>query len=197
MSSPPGNSPTSAAQLADSELIERIQRRDPEALAAAYDRYASIAYGLLLRITRDRATAEDLLQELFMRVWNRARHFDAGKGALGVWVVSIARNMAIDHLRSADARFGTKLRSLEHVDPLAFSRSSNDPESLADRSRTVTAALGSLGTNERKVLELAYFEGCSQTEIAARLDEPLGTVKTWMRTALNRLRSAMRMEEAK
>src|SRR5690242_18698803 len=94
---------------ADSELIERIQKRDPEGLAAAYDRYSGIAYGLFMRITRDRAVSEDLLQELFMRVWNRARDFDAAKGALGVWIISIARNMAIDHLRSAQARFGAKL----------------------------------------------------------------------------------------
>jgi RNA polymerase sigma-70 factor, ECF subfamily len=181
---------------ADFDLIERIRKRDPDGLAAAYDRYGSLAFSLFLRITRDRSVAEDLLQELFMRVWNRARDFDPAKGALGVWIVSIARNMAIDHIRSAQARFGTRLRSIENVDPLAFAQSAGEPESVMDRSRTVKTALSNLTSNERKVLELAYFEGCSQSEIAKRLQEPLGTVKTWMRTGLGRLRSVMRMEAA-
>jgi RNA polymerase sigma-70 factor (ECF subfamily) len=185
-----------SSTTADSELIERIQRRDPEGLSAAYDRYSGIAYGLFMRITRDQAVAEDLLQELFLRVWNRAREFDAGKGALGVWIISIARNMGIDYIRSAQARFGARLRPLENVDTLAFSTQPTDAEGVLDSRRAVKAALSNLNTNERKVLELAYFEGCSQTEISKRLNEPLGTVKTWMRTGLLRMRGAMRLEAA-
>ncbi len=181
---------------ADSEVIARIQKRDPEGLTAAYDRYSGIAYGVFMRITRDQAVAEDLLQELFLRIWNRARDFDSAKGALGVWIISIARNMAIDYLRSAQARFGAKLRPIENVDPMAFSRQSNNTESLLDSRRTVKTALSTLNANERKVLELAYFEGFSQSEIAKRLNEPLGTVKTWMRAGLMRLRGALRLEAA-
>jgi RNA polymerase sigma-70 factor, ECF subfamily len=181
-------------QTSDSDLIDRIKKRDPEGLAAAYDRYGQVAFALFVRITRDQSTAEDLLQELFMRVWNRARDFDPGKGALGVWIVSIARNMAIDHIRSAQSRFSNRLRSLENVDPLAFSESPRDPESFIDRTRAVKTALSSLNKNERKVLELAYFEGCSQTEIAQRMEQPLGTVKTWTRSGLGRLRLALGME---
>jgi RNA polymerase sigma-70 factor, ECF subfamily len=180
----------------DLDLIERIKNRDPDGLAAAYDRYGPVSYSLFLRITRDQTAAEDLLQELFMRVWNRARAFDSTKGALGVWIVSIARNMAIDHLRSAQARFSSKLRPIENVDPLAFSQGPGEPESVIDRRKTVKTALSNLNSNERKVLELAYFEGCSQSEIAKRLEEPLGTVKTWMRTGLGRMRTALRMEAA-
>jgi RNA polymerase sigma-70 factor, ECF subfamily len=146
----------------------------------------------LVRITRERAVSEDLLQELFLRLWNRAREFDANKGALGAWLVSIARNMAIDYVRSAQARFSTRLRTIENVDPMHLSQNAGEPESWIDRTRTVKAALSSLNPNEKRVLELAYFDGFSQSEIAARLDEPLGTVKTWMRTGLGRLRTAMK-----
>ncbi len=181
---------------ADSDLIERITRRDPDALAAAYDRYGSIAYSLFVRIVRDQSVAEDLVQELFLRLWNRSRDFDPNRGTLGVWIVSIARNMAIDHLRSAQNRFTMKLRPLENVDPLFFSHSSGEPEALIDRTRTVKAAFSTLNANEKKVLELAYFEGFSQSEIATRLQEPLGTVKTWMRSGLGRLRTAMKLGAA-
>jgi RNA polymerase sigma-70 factor, ECF subfamily len=177
----------------EADLIDRIKRRDPEGLAAAYDRYGPVAYSLLMRVTRDKTVAEDLLQELFMRLWNRSRDFDPERGSLGVWIVSIARNMAIDYLRSAQARFSTRLRSIDHVDPLFLAERAGEPESMLDRRRTVKTALSNLSPNEKKVLELAYFEGFSQTEIAAKLDEPLGTVKTWMRTGLGRLRSAMKM----
>src|SRR3954449_7956168 len=100
----------SSSELA---LIEQLRQRDPGALEAAYDRYSAVVYSLFLRITRDQSVAEDLVQELFIRVWSRARSFDSSKGALGVWILSIARNMAIDHVRSAQARFATRLRPIE------------------------------------------------------------------------------------
>src|SRR5690348_17180663 len=100
----------------EAELSFALRNRDPNALARLYDRYGQIVYSLFLRITRDQTAAEDLVQELFMRVWNRARDFDASRGSLGVWMLSIARNMAIDHLRSADARFASRLRPLEHAE---------------------------------------------------------------------------------
>ena len=180
---------------ADSELIDRIMRREPEGLAAAYDKYAGVAFSLFVRVTRDHATSEDLLQELFLRVWNRARYFNAEKGGLGVWIISIARNMAIDHVRSAQSRFGMKLRPLEEVDPLFLTSRSGDVQAALDR-RTLLAVMSKLSANEKRALELAYFEGLSQSEIAQHLQEPLGTVKSWIRTGLGRMRTAMKAEAA-
>ena len=176
----------------DTALIERLRSRDPEALAAAYDRYSSIVYSLFLRITRDQSAAEDLVQELFIRVWSHAGSFDARKGALGVWILSIARNMAIDYIRSAHARFANRLRPIEHAERTQSERNGQDAESLIDQSRAVNAAFASLNTNQKRVLELAYFQGFSQSEIASQLQEPLGTVKSWMRSALISLRSAIK-----
>src|SRR5947209_15409865 len=133
---------------ADSELIERIKRREPEGLAAAYDRYGGLAFSLFVRITRDHSSSEDLLQELFLRVWNRARYFDENKGGLGVWILSIARNMALDHIRSAQSRFGAKLRPIEDVDPLFLSAPSSDVDAALDR-RMLTAAMSNLSANEK------------------------------------------------
>lgn len=177
---------------ADAELMERLRKRDPDGLAAAYDRYGKTAYSLFVRITRDESAAQDLVQELFFRLWNRARDFDSSRGALGVWILSIARNMAIDYVRSAQARFATRLRPIDRIDQLCFSYNPTDPASRIDNVRTVKAAFGSLSDNEKRVMELAYFEGFSQSEIAARLEEPLGTVKSWMRSALGRLRAAVK-----
>lgn len=177
----------------DAELIEAIRQRRPESLAALYDRYAAITYSLFLRITRDHSVSEDLLQELFIRVWNRGRDFDPQKGALGGWIVAIARNMAIDHIRSAQARFQTRLRPIDSIDPANLSsRASSGTESLLDARRSIASAFSSLSDNEKRVLQLAYFEGCSQTEIADKLQEPLGTVKSWARSGLGRLRSILK-----
>ncbi len=176
----------------DGELATELRKRNPQALATAYDRYGQIVYSLFLRITRDESTAEDLVQELFMRVWNRSRDFDATKGSLGVWILSITRNMAIDHVRSAQARFATRLRPLEHADRVGATAAASGPESAIDQARAVSAAFSNLNFNQKRVLELAYFEGLSQTEIAAQLQEPLGTVKSWVRSALDRLRTAVK-----
>jgi RNA polymerase sigma-70 factor (ECF subfamily) len=174
----------------DAELIQRLQARDPEALAAVYDRYGQLAYSLIIRITRDEGIAEDLVQELFLRVWNHAREFNRERGALGVWILSIARHMAIDYKRSAQGRFRTRLRPIENTDHPCFSYKSETAESAIDRMRMVKEAFSGLSSDQKRVLELAYFEGCSQSEIARKLKEPLGTVKSWMRSALERLRMA-------
>ena len=180
----------------EAQLIDRLRRNEPEGLAAAYDRYGGVAYSLFLRITRNQSISEDLVQELFLRVWNRRHVFDAAKGSLGAWVTSIARNIAIDYVRSAHAHFQTKLRPIDQTDSLLFSYRRQEPEKTLDAVCRIRDSLQSLSDNQRRALELAYFEGCSQTEIALRMQEPLGTVKSWIRSALNRLRVEARREVA-
>ncbi|MDQ2712530.1 MAG: sigma-70 family RNA polymerase sigma factor [Acidobacteriota bacterium] len=176
----------------DAELVAKLHARDADAIAVAYDRYGQLAYSLFVRVTRDQSAAEDLVQELFLRVWNKARDFDPNKGTLGVWILSIARNMAIDHVRSAQARFQTRMRPIEQTDQISFSYKPKEPESTIDSARAVRLAFSELNSNQRRVLEMAYFEGFSQSEIAAKLQEPLGTVKSWMRSAMGRVRTAVK-----
>ena len=181
-----------AKDAAEAELAEKLKARDADALATAYDRYGHAVYSLFVRVTRDQTTAEDLVQELFIRIWNKARDFDSSKGSLGVWILSIARNIAIDHVRSAQNRFQTRLRPIDQTDQLSFSYKPAEPESALDSAKAVKQALSDLNSNQRRVLELAYFEGFSQSEIAAHLQEPLGTGKSWMRSGLGRLRTAVK-----
>lgn len=180
------------AREEENELVAKLHARDTDGIAAAYDRYGRLAYSLFVRITRDQSVAEDLVQELFLRVWNRSREFDPNKGTFGVWILAIARNMAIDHVRSAQSRFQIKLRSLEQTDQLAFSYKPSDPVSILDGAKAVREAISELTPNQKRVLEMAYFEGFSQSEIAAKLQEPLGTVKSWTRSALERLRAVVK-----
>ncbi|HZT30302.1 MAG TPA: sigma-70 family RNA polymerase sigma factor [Bryobacteraceae bacterium] len=174
----------------DRELAERLQRREPEALAELYDRYGRLAYALIYRIVRDTGAAEDLVQETFLRVWNRAQGFDAGKGSLGPWLLAVARNRAIDYLRSTSGRLRNALELEETEHPSHFL----DLEKQilnSDMVRRVKGAFARLSENQRAVIELAYFEGLSQTEMAERMGQPLGTVKTWVRTALQILRDEL------
>ena len=173
----------------DQSLWCQLQSREPEAVAALYDRYGSLVYSLFLRITRDNAVAEDLVQELFIRVWNRTHDFDPNRGSLGVWIVSMARNMGIDYIRSAHVRFTQRLQPIETVNAISDQR--HDPESTYDENRAVRTAFALLNERQKQVVELAYFEGFTQTEIASRLHEPLGTVKGWMRSALRSLRASI------
>ncbi len=171
----------------DVELVLRLQKRDPQALAELYDRYGRLAYSLILRVVRDGAIAEDLVQETFLRVWNRVNGFDAEKGAIGPWLLAVARNRAIDYLRSAGGRERNALEFEETDHPSLYT----DMEPgllLSDHARRVRAAMERLPANHRRVIELAYFEGLSQTEMAEQMGQPLGTVKTWVRMALKSLR---------
>jgi len=174
----------------DVELVLRLQRRDPQALADLYDRFGRLVYSLILRVVRDTGVAEDLVQETFLRVWNRVQGFDAEKGSVGPWLLAVARNRAIDYLRSTTgrARNSLELEATEH--PALFSDMEKDLLQ-SDQTRRVKDAMGKLTANQRQVIELAYFEGLSQTEMADRMGQPLGTVKTWVRTALKILRDEL------
>ena len=180
--------------LEDRELAERLQRRDANAMADLYDRYGRLAYAVIYRVVRNTAAAEDLVQETFLRIWNRAQAFDAARGSLGAWVLTVARNRAIDHLRSVDGRMTASSIELEmREQPALFIDLERDLVN-SDRARRLRVAFAKLNENQKLVIELAYYEGLSQTEMAARLKQPLGTVKTWVRTALRTLREEM--EEA-
>ena len=175
------------APAADADLVTRLQRRDPEALGDLYDRYGRMAYSLILRVVRDAGIAEDLVQETFLRVWNRVHGFDAGKGAIGPWLLAVARNRAIDYLRSASGRERNAYEFEETDHPALYTDMERDLL-ISDKARRVKEAMRKLPANHRQVLELAYFEGLSQTEMAERMGQPLGTVKTWVRAALKNLR---------
>lgn len=175
----------------DRDLAERLKRREPDALGDLYDRFGRLAYSVILAIVRDSGTAEDLVQETFLRVWNRAQAFDAERGALGPWLLTVARNRAIDHLRSAGARMSRNVFELEEREhPSLFIDAERDLIN-SDQGRVVRAALGSLNENQKRVIQLAYYEGLSQTEMAEKLGQPLGTVKTWVRSALKKLRDEL------
>jgi RNA polymerase sigma-70 factor, ECF subfamily len=175
------------APAADADLVARLQRRDPEALGALYDRYGRLAYSLILRVVRDAGIAEDLVQETFLRVWNRVNGFDAEKGSIGPWLLAVARNRAIDYLRSSSGRERNAYEFEESDHPALYTDMERDLL-ISDNARRVKEAMRKLPANHRQALELAYFEGLSQTEMAERMGQPLGTVKTWVRTALKSLR---------
>jgi RNA polymerase sigma-70 factor, ECF subfamily len=181
----------------DSELIKRLKERDPDAMGELYKRFGKVALAIIARIVRDRAIAEDLLQETFLKVWNRVAGFDVERGALGPWILTIARNRAIDYRRSTGSRFAQAGYDLEKLEqPLLFV---DLEEEYADRDRLrhIQLAFSKLTENQKSVLEMAYFEGLTQSEMAGRLNQPLGTVKTWVRTALQILRQELGEAAAK
>ena len=174
----------------DVDLIERLHRHDPQALADLYDRFGRLVNSQILRIVRDTGTAEDLVQETFLRVWNRAQGLDAHKGSIGPWLLAVARNRAIDYLRSAGGRERNALEFEETDHPALYTNMERDIIA-SDSARRIKTAMERLSANQRQVIELAYFEGLSQTEMAERMGQPLGTVKTWVRAALKNLRDEL------
>ena len=171
-------------------LIGRIAAQDRDAFSQFYDRYAPLVYALALRMLKAQSDAEDLLQEVFLQVWRQAAAYSAQRGSPEAWLVNIARSRAIDKLRSIRRRE----KSFVLTDDPAMAESPDNVESFAGESETrlvMNSALANLPEAQRRVLELAYFDGLSQTEIAARLAEPLGTVKTRMRSGIQRLRGML------
>lgn len=175
----------------DGDLARRLRSRDPHVMSALYDRYGRTAYSLIYRVVRDASVAEDLVQETFLRVWNRAQSFDQERGALGPWILTVARNRAIDHLRSVDGRMAASAIDLDRLENPRLFSNFEDAALTLDRARRLKEAFVKLTPAQREVIELAYYEGLSQTEMATRLKQPLGTVKTWVRTALKVLRDQL------
>jgi len=162
---------------------------DESALAAVYDRYRLILFGLVLRILHDREESEDVLQEVFLQVWRRAGTFDEARGRAFAWLATIARSRALDRLRAAGSRARlADEAALEQADEVSDAAL----DALNSETRAIVKnALAELTDEQRKVLLLAYFEGLTQTEIAERLGDPLGTVKTRMRSGLIKLRELL------
>ncbi len=175
----------------DEDLAIRLQRRDPEAMTDLYDRFGRMAWSVIVAIVRDSAVAEDLVQETFLRVWNRVHAFEPGRGALGPWLLAIARNRAIDHLRSLSARMDRSAWELDVREHPSLFVDMEREVLNGDHARLIRKAIASLNENQQKVIQLAYYEGLSQTEMAQRMGEPLGTVKTWVRSALRHLREQL------
>lgn len=170
--------------------MDRLSRRDQSALERLYDRYSALVYSLLLRMTQESASAEDLTQEVFLKVWRNAHLYESSRGSLEAWLVTVTRNIGLDHVRSKRER----QRRLEDTETMAVAVAEPRTEEWVDRRRRmgqVRTLMASLPEDQRRALELAYFEGLTQTEIAARLEQPLGTVKSWVRSALLRLRGEL------
>lgn len=163
-------------------LLRRLAAGDHEALGEFYDRYAGMVNALALRILRDAADAEDVVQEVFVQVWRQASRFDASRGSPEAWLCTVARTRALDRLRRRASR---REDSSESAPAAAV------PPPRSEEGLAVRKALEGLSPDQRKALELAYYEGLTQSEIAVRLGEPLGTIKTRIRTAMIRLREAL------
>lgn len=170
--------------LSDAALVERIQRRDESALAALYDRYAGMLSSLLNRILRDTQAAEEILQDIFFQLWQNASRFDASRGSLPGWLTVIARNRAISRLRRHNPAAGDPLPETIAM-PASSLESAVSQRELMGRVKSV---LQNLPGEQRAALELAYFEGLTHSEIAQRTGDPLGTVKTRLRSALETLK---------
>jgi len=179
------------SEITDNDLLHAITRGDEQALAALYDRYRLILFGLILRILHDRPEAEDVLQEAFLQVWRRAGDFDESRGRVFTWLVTIARSRALDRLRVLGSRARLADEVVAHAATADLGDAADDALK-SEQGTIVRQALAELPEEQRRALLLAYFDGLTQTEISARLGEPLGTVKTRMRSGLIKLRALLR-----
>jgi RNA polymerase sigma-70 factor (ECF subfamily) len=169
----------------DAETLKGLSNRNPAAIASLYEQYRWAVYSIAIRILQHSGEAEEIVQEVFLRVWTRGHLFDGSRGALSTWILTVARNLAFDTLRSAGAR---RSRRCEHTYYQTIA-APDDSESK-DRLEQVRAAFSDLTSDQRMVIESAYFEGLTQVEIAERMQKPLGTVKTWARSAISALRKS-------
>jgi RNA polymerase sigma-70 factor, ECF subfamily len=173
-------------------LMERLIQRDATALEELYDRYARPVYSLVLRISQQPASAEEIVQDVFLLLWRNAARYRAARGPLEPWLFTMARNRALDFLRLKREKQRRREDSYDFEMP--DSVAAPNPEALLDsarRAERVQACMGDLPDAQRRAIELAFFEGMTHSEIAATLAEPLGTVKSWIRNGLIRLRESL------
>lgn len=180
------------AQARDEELVGRLALQDERALEGLYDRYGRVTHSLVLKMVRDPARAEEISQEVFLKLWRRPESFQPGRGAFPTWLLSVAHHRAVDDLRSR--RWDVQPLTDEDGLPRELADESTDLAEAAwirEQRSAVRVALATLPASQRQALELAYFAGLTQREIADRLGQPLGTVKTRCRLAMQKLRTAL------
>jgi RNA polymerase sigma-70 factor, ECF subfamily len=181
--------------LGAADLIAGIARGDRAAFERFYDAYAALAFGLIRRILRDREAAQEVLQEVFWQVWQDAPSYDPSRGSPEAWLVMRARTRAIDKLRSIRRREQTFVAPVDERVAAAPATRGDNPALAAEDRGLAQGALEQLPGPQRRAIELAFLEGLTQSEIAARLGEPLGTVKTRIRLGLERLRAAFTVDD--
>ena len=184
-SRPLSSDPARFSPTQDEELLERVRARDHKAMTDLFDRYGCMVYSVALRVLKDPAHAEDVMQDVFFNLWENPKSFVSARGSLGAWLLVVARNRAIDALR--------RRKPSDPVDEVVLA-AKTDLASEAERNtmmEKVRVVMNALPPDQQKSLQLAFFEGLSHSEIAARTGDPLGTVKTRIRTALISLRKAI------
>jgi len=175
----------------DATLMQQLLRRDVSAFEELYERHSRIVYSLVLRILRQGTTAEEVVQDVFLQLWRNSARYDLGRPFVP-WLLTLARNRALDHLRLKSERQRRREEQTEELPQIATA--APEYERALDekrRAERVRALIGSLPAAQKKAIELAYFEGLSHSEIAASLQEPLGTVKSWIRNGLLRLKEGL------
>ena len=179
-------------EVEEAALLRAMARKEEWALSELYDRYATVLYSLALKILGEAAPAQDVLQEVFLSAWRKAELYDQKRGNVGAWLIVLCRNLAIDHYR-AKMRLASRFVDLEAAGELLIEHS-GDPASAAiaaEEGRRLREALEQLPAEQKQVIEMAYFQGMSQAEIAEATGAPLGTVKTRTRQAMLKLREAL------
>jgi RNA polymerase sigma-70 factor (ECF subfamily) len=176
-------------------LLARIAQGDREAFGRFYDAFAPLALGLIRRILRDPAASEEVPQEVFWQIWQEAARYDPRRGSPEAWVAMRSKTRAIDRLRAIRRREKTFVAPVDESETRSSEAPGENPGVVAETRGLVRSALDGLPESQRRVIELAFFEGLTQSEIAGRLGEPLGTVKTRARLGLERLKSPIKREE--
>jgi len=176
----------------DAMLVHQLLQRDVDAFEQLYDRHSRIVYALVLRIVQQASTAEEVVQDVFLQLWRNARRYDARRGPFVPWLMAVARNRALDHLRLKSERQRRREDQSEELPPVFDSPQFEKALDEKRRAERVRAVMSSLNPQQKKAIELAYFEGLSHTEIAETLKEPLGTIKSWIRNGLLRLKEGLR-----
>jgi RNA polymerase sigma-70 factor (ECF subfamily) len=179
----------------DEELMARIQRRESDALGLLYDRYSGILKALIMRIVHNDAESDDLLQEIYMEIWNQAQNFSAQKGKPLGWMVTLTRRRSIDRLRKrqAYARAEERLQVETEQQPDAWVHNTTEDDiAMSDTRKVLFGAIANLPEAQQRAIELAFFKGMSQREIAAHTNIPLGTIKTRLELGLKKISEALR-----
>ncbi|MDA0269440.1 MAG: sigma-70 family RNA polymerase sigma factor [Chloroflexi bacterium] len=174
--------------------MEAIARREIRALEDLYDRYSALVFSVAFRVLRDNQLAQDVAQEVFLRVWRQPTSYDPARGRFVSWLMSVTRNRALDELRKVTRRLRSEDQDDDPVSGLATADRLDDPAlgaELAEQRVAVRAAMTRLPPEQRRVIELAYFGGLTQIEIAERTGDPLGTVKTRIRLGMRKLRESL------